>query len=143
MKINDLIEEWMNENHKLYIKENTLLRYRCSINNHIKQYFDGMDINEVSPRIIQKFIYELKENKSKRTGRKLTNSTINNIIALLKLFFHYCVDYEIIEKDPTTKIKNLHVGRYKTNKAFTKLEQRKIEAEPIKFCLYFYCKLLA
>ena len=94
MRFNDVLLEWLNENHKFYIKENTLMRYRCSINNHIIYYFSNYQIEDINPRVIQKYIYELKETSSDRTRRPLSNSTINNIIAILKLFFNYCVELD-------------------------------------------------
>ena len=127
MLFNYLLDEWLKENHTFYIKENTLLRYRCSIENHIKPYFADYKIEEINPRVIQKFLYQLKETISTRTKRPLSNSSINNVIAILKLFFSYCVDYEIIEKSPMTKIKNFHVERYKENKVFSKINQKRFE----------------
>ena len=127
MEVNYLIDEWMNENHRFYIKENTLLRYRCSIDNHIKSFFNRIDILDVTPRLIQHFIFELKERESERTHRKLSNSTINNVIAILKLFFKYCVDYEFIDKNPMNNVKNFHIDKYKENKAFSKIEQKRFE----------------
>ena len=127
MYFNNLLEEWLNECHKLYVKQNTLLRYRCSIDNHIKPYFHDYQIEDINTRVIQKFIYELKECKSKRTHKPLSNSTINNVIAILKLFFKYCVECEIIEKNPIINTKNLHVDRYKESKVFSKNEQKRFE----------------
>lgn len=127
MRFNDVLLEWLNESHKFYIKENTLMRYRCSINNHIIYYFSNYQIEDINPRVIQKYIYELKETSSDRTRRPLSNSTINNIIAILKLFFNYCVEYEIIAKNPMIKVKNLPITRYKENKVFSKNNQKKFE----------------
>ena len=143
MTFNKLFEEWLEENHKYYIKENTLLRYRCSYHNHIKSFFANVPIQRINRRLIQTFLFHLKENNSVRTNRKLSNSTINNVLALLKRFFNYLEDSDLISKNPVVRIKNLPINKQKINKVFTKAEQKKIEkylerSQDLSFFIYIF-----
>ena len=127
MKLSELLSEWLYENHKDEIKPRTLLKYECSIYNYILPYFKDEEIESLTPRTIQHWITIFKELKGPRTNQNLSNSSINNIIAILKLAFNYAVDFEIIPSSPLTRIKRVNKKENNTIKAFTRDEQIKIE----------------
>ena len=127
MKVSQLLDEWLYQNHCHAIKDNTILRYQCTINCHINPLMGEMNVEDITARDLQRIINEIKNNISERTNRHLSNSTINNIIAVLKLAFNYAVDFDIIDVNPTLKIHNFPVKREEAVKAFTKEEQIKIE----------------
>lgn len=127
MKLSELLSEWLYENHKDEIKPRTLLKYECSINNYILPYYKDEEIEALTPRTIQHWIARLKELKGFRTNKNLSYSTINNIIAILKLAFNYAVNFEIIPSSPLTRIKRVNKKENNVIKAFTREEQVKIE----------------
>lgn len=128
MKLKELMNEWLYDYHKADIKERTFLRYES-----LKKYhFDNniiveMDIEDISPRDIQRFVNELRDKTSVRTSKPLSASSINTIITMLKLSFDYAIDFEITKNNPTQRIKRLRINKAKEIKAFTRDEQIKIE----------------
>ena len=54
MTLNELINEWLYEKHKIEIKERTLLRYECAIREHITNDVGLLDVDEITPRVMQK-----------------------------------------------------------------------------------------
>ena len=127
MKIRELFNEWLYENHQYNIKENILLRYQCTINNHLNPLIGDMDVENIIPRNLQSLIFKIKNTCSQKTGKLLSNSTVNNIIAVIKKVFDYAYDFEIIPSNPSSKIHNLPLKQDSRVKAFTKEEQIKIE----------------
>ena len=127
MTLNELMNEWLYDNHKDEIKERTILRYECLINNHIKNSIGLENINSITPRILQKWINEIKEKKSDRTGKCLSPSSINSLIAIIKLAFKYAIDFDILSINPTLKIKRVRTTEQKLVKTYTREEQIKIE----------------
>lgn len=128
MTLKELLLEWLNENHIYHIKDRTLLRYRCCIDNHIiNDVIATKDIEEIVPRDINHYVYTLVNKVSYRTGKPLSHSTINTIIAIIKLAYGYANDYEITQCNPTLRIKRLSKETTTKLKVFTREEQIRIE----------------
>ncbi len=62
-------------------------------------YINISDINLISTRTVRQYFYYAKEN------RGLCQSSISKIIAIVKSFFNYLEEEEIITKNPTRKIR--------------------------------------
>ncbi|PEL13032.1 tyrosine-type recombinase/integrase [Bacillus sp. AFS017336] len=60
---------------------------------------NGMDIERVTPLIIQKYLTFKRET--------VKNTTLNNIIKVLKTFFKWCIEMEIYKSNPMSKISRL------------------------------------
>lgn len=128
MTLMELIEEWLYQNHKNEIKERTVLRYESLIKFHIKgATISNININDISPRDIQRYINELRDKISNRTNKKLSSSSINSIIAILKLAYNYANDFEITQSNPVRRIKRIKLNKNNVVRAFTRDEQIKIE----------------
>ena len=127
MKIKELLFEWLYENHQSEIKERTILRYETLIINHINPLLGEYDIDTLKPRELQKAINELKSKVSVRTNRPLSSSSINTVIAILKLAYGYANDFEITSNNPTLRIKRMQRSEPLKANAFTREEQIKIE----------------
>lgn len=63
------------------------------------EYQNIFDINSISTRIIRQYFYYAKE------SRDLGSSTVSKIIAIIKSFFNYLEEDDIIIKNPSRKIK--------------------------------------
>ena len=61
MNINELLVEWLYENHQHKIKPRTLLRYETILNNHIYLDYGDTNIIDINPRLLQHWINEIKE----------------------------------------------------------------------------------
>lgn len=127
MKLEELVYEWLYVNHKDEIKPRTLLRYECLLKNYILPHFKDEEIDNIKPRDIQRWINVIKEDVSPRTNRHLSSSSLNTIIAILKLIFGYAYDFEIITINPMSRIKRIPHKEESSIKAFTRDEQVKIE----------------
>ena len=127
MKLKELIEEWLYENHKYEIKRRTLYRYETVAKIYIYPKYGELDIKDITSRDIQHFINELKETKSAATNKYLSSSSINTIITIYKQAFNYAFDYEILDNNPALRLKRVSNSKEDKVKAFTKEEQIKIE----------------
>ena len=74
-------------------------------NKELIRFFDFLslrnilDINLISTRIVRQYFYHAKEK------RGLGSSTISKVIAIIKSFFNYLEEEDIIAKNPTRKIR--------------------------------------
>ena len=127
MNVIELLNEWLYENHRSEIKERTLLRYETLIINHINPLIGDYDVDTLTARDLQKKINELKNKISVRTGRSLSASSINTVIAILKLAYDYANDFEITKNNPTLRIKRVQRMEMRKAEAFTRDEQIRIE----------------
>ena len=127
MKLKELIEEWLFQNHKDEIKPRTFMRYECSYRTNILPYYGNIDIEEITARDIQRWINELKNKISPKTGRLLSPSSINTVLLILKLSYNYAVDFEITKHNPTLKVKGVSRIRNSALRVFTREEQIRIE----------------
>lgn len=127
MKLCELINEWLYINHKYDIKERTLLRYESIISHHLDDGLFDRDIDEITPRDLQLFINKIREEKSPRTNKQLSPSSINTLISMIKQCYGYAIDYEITNNNPTARIKRIKENKNNKIKSFTKEEQIKLE----------------
>lgn len=127
MKVYELANEWLYIYHKDDIKPRTLLRYESLLRFHIIPLLGEEEIDNLKPRDIQLWIAKLKQCKNNRKEQLLSPSSINSMIAVLKMMFNYALDFEIITNNPISRIKMLPKRNIENNKAFTREEQIKIE----------------
>lgn len=80
----------------------TIKTYRNNIGQLIKwlNNMDITDIEDITPLHIKQFIAFKRENNCSAVY-------INNLLKCYRPFFNWCVEYEYIEVNPMTKIKNL------------------------------------
>ena len=127
MTLHELIYEWLYENHQGEIKQRTLMRYECSVRTHISPFYGDYDINDITPRDLQKWINEIKSKISEATNRTLSPSSINTVVAVFKQSFRYAEDFGILSTNPSLKIKRVATKKDEKVRTFTKEEQIKIE----------------
>lgn len=127
MQLLQLINEWLYVNHKDDIKPRTLLRYEGCVKEHISPYFNNVEADTLSARDIQSWLNQLKNKKSDKTGRLLSPSSINLSLLVLKLSYAYALDFEILDHDPTRKVKIIPSKNKDPLKVFTREEQVKLE----------------
>lgn len=76
---------------------------KVQINNyrrHIAPFFDKMDVEKITPADVAKWLLFLR-----RYG--LAHSTINTMIGLLKAFFNWACELEVLDKNPAARLKKL------------------------------------
>lgn len=128
MKLNELFHEWLYDNHHDVIKPKSFMRYEQTYRINVAPYYGEIDIETITPRDIQQWINEMKHRTSETTKKALSPASINIAILVLKMCFNYSVDFEILEKSPMTRIKNVPIDRHnKVLRVFTREEQIKFE----------------
>ena len=127
MTLKQLIDEWLYENHALEIKRRTLLRYEGITRIYIYPNYGDIDIKEITPRDLQRWVNTLRESISKSTGKPLSPSSINSFIGIFKQSFAYAEDYEILDYNPTHKIKRIPEKKEDSLRVFTREEQIRLE----------------
>ncbi len=126
MKYSDWLDEWYKNYIEPTAKHNTKYHYTIIIEKRLKPALGKYEPDELTPRVLQRFVTELLTFGNKRTGRGLaTNSVIgivNAIQASLKLAYE------------TGELKNYTADKIRLPKAdekkvlcFSRAEQREIE----------------
>ena len=126
------IDDFMNYCEYRNLSKKTLLSYEQSLRLFSRYLMDTYKINrseQVTQQIILNYINDTKERgkytvvaneNTKKTnnpqnrgdyGKKVSIVTLNNYIRNLKVYFNYMYENRIIKKNPTQKIKLIHVPR--------------------------------
>ena len=123
MKLEDLLNLWLDKYVKDSVKIRTYNRYKDICNSHLKVYLGGKDINQLKLDVLQNYVSILiKHNYS--------TNTIKGIISVLKQSLHLAVQLELIEKEYTSLIRLPQINE-KQISFFNKNEQEKL----ITFCI--------
>lgn len=92
-------EYWLNEwlrVKKVCVKESTYIRYRNSIENHIKPELGKFPISKISTRLIEEFISnKLQDGKLDGSGG-LSPKTMSDILVIIKETFKYAQSFGVI-----------------------------------------------
>ena len=120
------ISDWFYKNIRIKLKTKTSTNdgYEYRLNKYIVPFFKqkNKELCEITSLDIQEFILALE---NKRTGTALAPNTIRGITMLLFDFFDYCLEEELIEKNPCRRVVLPRKKRKKVV-AFTKRERTAI-----------------
>lgn len=104
MKFYDLADEYFNQYYKVNFREEVVKSVRGIINNHIIPFWGNYKLEEISPRVVNLFINELKNTNSINKGKKLSNKSIKNYYDVFKAIMNYAVRMEYISSNPCNKL---------------------------------------
>lgn len=104
-----------NEAVDLYLKysETNKRSYKTDIyyTNNFKDFFKNIDLQNITPAIIEEFKQEL-------INKGLKNSSVNRHLEALSKMFNLCIDENYLEKNPMQKVKKMkkenHIIRFLT-----------------------------
>lgn len=94
-------EYWLNEwlaLKKLKIKDSTFIRYRNSIENHIKPHLGKYPIDKISTALMESFVSHLTTNGKLNGTGGLSAKTISDILIIIKESFQYARNHGIVTK---------------------------------------------
>lgn len=128
MTLKELVNEWLYVYHKAEIKRRTLLRYESIIRTYVFPYWGERNIDDITPRDIQLWVNALRETISEATHKPLSPSSLNCCIGVLRQSFAYSENYEILDYNPTRKIKRIPEKRDDKLRVLTRDEQRRFES---------------
>ncbi|MBO4682538.1 MAG: site-specific integrase, partial [Bacilli bacterium] len=127
MTLQQLVDEWLYEHHRHEIKKRTLLRYESILRTYVYPYWKDIDVKDITPRDIQHWVNILRDMISEATHRPLSSSSLNSCIGVLRQSFAYAEDYEILDYNPTRRIKRIPDKKDDKLRVLTRDEQIKFE----------------
>lgn len=92
-------EYWLNEwltLKKLKIKDSTYIRYRNSIENHIKPHLGKYPIDKIGTALMESFVAHLTTNGKLNGNGGLSAKTISDILIIIKESFQYARNHGVV-----------------------------------------------
>ena len=126
MQTKDWFHEWLIHYVKPASKQKTYSRYRDIVAQHILPKFGEMELDDLTPLVLQRFISELMEHGNLRTGDGLSANTVNAIITVIQSALKVANNLGYIGTYTADKIKRPKANE-KQVECFTTSEQKRIE----------------
>lgn len=126
MKYGEWLTEWLHNYVRISAKHRTIERYSEIINNHLIPSVGGLELQELTPMILQKYISDLLERGNKRTGAGLSSSAVNSIITVIQNSLHTAYNLRYINDMVGDKLKRPKTVE-KQIECFSVAEQKQIE----------------
>ncbi len=126
MKYGEWLTEWLNNYVRISAKHRTIERYSEIINNHLIPSVGEIELQELTPIILQKYISELLKCGNKRTGAGLSSSAVNSIITVIQNSLHTAYNLRYINDMVGDKLKRPKAVE-KQIECFSVAEQKQIE----------------
>ena len=126
MKYGEWLTEWLNNYVRISAKHRTIERYSEIINNHLIPSVGDIELQELTPIILQKYISELLKCGNKRTGAGLSSSAVNSIITVIQNSLHTAYNLRYINDMVGDKLKRPKAVE-KQIECFSVAEQKQIE----------------
>ena len=145
MKYKIWLENWLAHYVEPSSKKRTFRHYSKAAEIHILPYLGELELSELTPYVLQKFIAELTTDGNKRTGEALSTNFVKSIASIIQLSLKsahlsgYLPEYSASKiKCPKAKEKQVDCFTFSEQK---KLEEAALSAKKIKFrgfviCLY-------
>ena len=126
MKYKVWFEEWLTHYVKPSSKQRTFEQYSRAAQIHILPYLGNIELADLTPFVLQKFITGLTENGNKRTGKGLSPNFVKKILSIVQnsLKTAHLVGY--LPEYSANKIKRPK-PKEKQVECFSAWEQKKIE----------------
>jgi integrase len=105
---------------KLYgeITQNTITIYKNNLENHLKPFFDKMNLAEITPLAVQNWMGYM-------AGKELSNATINQNLATLKIMMGEAARRNLLKTNPVESVKPLKADN-KNRVIFTPVEVKEL-----------------
>ncbi len=126
MKYGEWLTEWLNNYIRISAKHRTIERYSEIINNHLIPSVGDIELQELTPIILQKYISELLKCGNKRTGAGLSSSAVNSIITVIQNSLHTAYNLRYINDMVGDKLKRPKAVERQIE-CFSVAEQKQIE----------------
>ena len=126
MKYIDWLIQWLENYVRPSVKVRTYERYKLIIEQHIKDKIGGMELNDLSPLVLQSFITELLQSGNRKTGKGLSANSVNAIISVIQSSLKTAHLLGLTKEYMADKLKR---PKLKENpvECFTLAEQKQIE----------------
>ena len=126
MKYIDWLIQWQENYIRPSFKVRTYERYRLIIGQHIKDKIGSMELNDLSPFILQQFITELLQSGNRKTGKGLSANSVNAVISVIQSSLKTAHLLGLTTEYTADKLKRPML-KEKPVECFTLTEQKNIE----------------
>ena len=145
MKYMDWLNEWLKNYVLPSVKIRTYERYSLIVNLHIRDKIGMLELDDLTPLLLQQYITELLQSGNRKTGKGLSANSVNAIISVLQSslktanFLGLTAEYTADKvKRPKLKEKPVECFSLKEQKQIEQaiLSGRKDKRYGILLCLY-------
>ena len=126
MKYIDWLVQWLENYIRPSVKVRTYERYKLIVEQHIKDKIGGIELNDLSPLVLQSFITGLLQRGNRKTGKGLSANSVNAVISVLKNSLRTAHLLGLTKEYAADKIKRPKLTE-KPVECFTLAEQKRIE----------------
>jgi phage integrase family site specific recombinase len=126
MKYIDWLTQWLENYIRPSVKVRTYERYHLIIEQHIKDRIGNIELDALSPLVLQKFISELLQNGNRKTGKGLSANSVNAVISVIQGSLRTAHLLGLSKEYTADKLKRPKL-KEKPVECFTMSEQKQIE----------------
>ena len=126
IKYIDWLTQWLENYIRPSVKMRTYERYKLIVEQHIKDKIGRMELNELSPLVLQQFITELLQSGNKKTGKGLSANSVNAVITVIQSSLKTAHMLGLTAEYTADKLKRPKLTE-KPVECFTIAEQKQIE----------------
>lgn len=126
MKYHEWLSSWLENYVQPSSKQRTYIRYKEIVNQHIIPNLGELELYELSPFTIQRFVTELIKGGNLKTGKGLAPNSVNAIITVVQNSLKTACALGYTDSYTADKIKRPKAGEKKVE-CFSSVEQRKLE----------------
>ena len=126
MKYIDWLIQWLENYIHPSVKVRTYERYRLIIEQHIKDKTGSIELNDLSPLVLQSFITELLQNGNRKTGKGLSANSVNAVISVIQSSLKTAHLLGLTKEYTADKLKRPKLTE-KPVECFSLTEQKRIE----------------
>ena len=126
IKYIDWLMQWIENYIRPSVKMRTYERYKLIVEQHIKDKIGDMELNKLSPLVLQQFITELLQSGNKKTGKGLSANSVNAVITVIQSSLKTAHMLGLTAEYTADKLKRPKLTE-KPVECFTITEQKQIE----------------
>ena len=126
MKYIDWLIQWLENYIRPSVKMRTYERYKLIVEQHIKDKTGSIELNDLSPLVLQSFITELLQSGNKKTGKGLSANSVNAAISVIQSSLKTAHLLGLTKDYTADKLKRPKL-KEKPVECFTLAEQKRIE----------------
>ena len=126
IKYIDWLTQWLENYIRPSVKMRTYERYKLIVEQHIKDKIGDMELNKLSPLVLQSFITGLLQNGNKKTGNGLSANSVNAVISVIQSSLKTAHMLGLTAEYTADKLKRPKLTE-KPVECFTITEQKQIE----------------
>ena len=126
MKYREWLTQWLENYIRPSVKVRTYERYHLIIEQHIKDRIGNIELDALSPLVLQKFISELLQNGNRKTGKGLSANSVNAVISVIQGSLRTAHLLGLSKEYTADKLKRPKL-KEKPVECFTMSEQKQIE----------------